>query len=134
MNVRACIVVCLALACAGASPAAALEQDVPANQKFVIKLQQAVRADDRTWLADHMRYPVRYYGRKDRVVRDRAAFISRYRSIFSARLKAGVLAQNPNDLFENWQGTMIGGGRIWIRDFGDDLRARYQIITINDFE
>jgi hypothetical protein len=36
-------------------------------------------------------------------------------------------------VLENWQGVMVGDGRnIWFRNFGPDLEAKYEIITINN--
>ncbi len=47
-----------------------------------------------------------------------------------------MLAQDPADVFENWQGAMVGDGNynIWITQVGDAANAPYQIITINDAE
>jgi hypothetical protein len=134
IKVPAAVIVCVALLCGSASAAGATEEDVPARERFVRELQQALRGNDKTWLADHVRYPLRYYGRKDSLIRDRSAFMRRYSSIFSDRLKSIVLAQDPSSLFENWQGIMIGNGQIWIRGSADHPHERFRIITINDFE
>ena len=125
------LAVCMFAAVGGRSHAA---EDLAPEQAMVRQLQQAVRSDDRTWLADHARYPVNYFGGGKRVIRNRAAFIRQYRSLISAKLRAAVLAQDPADVFKNSQGLMIGDGyyNIWVRDLGDGTTVNYQIITINN--
>src|SRR5262245_34396078 len=67
-------------------------QDSAAKQKFVMALQNAVRADDKTWLADNMSFPVKYFGKQRTTIAGKAAFIAGYASFMSPKLKA-VLAQ-----------------------------------------
>ena len=68
------------------------------------------------------------------VIRSPAAFIANYRSYIGPRLREAVLAQDPEDVFNNWQGYMIGGGdpNIWAREEGEGDRARLLIVTINN--
>ena len=104
------------------------------SQAKVCSLQNAIRADDKNWLADHMSYPVNYFGKQKMVIRSKTSFINNYASFVTPKLRASVLAQDPANVFENWQGAMIGGGNenIWITQVGDSDNAPYQIITIND--
>ena len=108
----------------------------PSNPKsaLVAELQQAVRADDKAWLAAHLHYPVRYYGRKNELIRSKAWFDKHYAMVIGRELKAAVLAQDPEDFFENWQGIMVGEGsrNIWLRNFGADTEPKYEIVTINN--
>jgi hypothetical protein len=112
----------------------AIAQDATAKQKFVIALQNAVRADDKAWLAGHMSFPVKYFGKQRTTIANKAAFIAGYSSFMSPQLKAAMLAQDVGSLFENWQGAMIGDGdrNIWISQIGAADNAPYRIITIND--
>lgn len=129
------LAICLALI-AIATSAGAAAQDIPHKQQFVADLQNAVRANDKNWLAGHMRYPVRYYGQRTILIRNKSWFVKNYASVIGAKLGAAVLAQDPGDVFENWQGLMVGEGRfnIWVRNAGDGLDEHYEIITINDSE
>ena len=131
---RIVITACAALLGVVATPAYAQKGDASAKQKFVVALQNAIRADDKNWLADHMSYPVNYFGKQKVVIRNKTSFINNYASFVTPKLRASVLAQDLADVFENWQGAMIGGGNenIWITQVGDSDNAPYQIITIND--
>lgn len=116
-------------------PMAAIAQDVvPAKQAFVVELQRALRADDRGWIADHLNYPVRYYGRMASVIRSRNDFIRNYPGLVSDRLRRAILAQMPDQVFENWQGVMIGDGahNMWAREVSTSGAPHYEIVTIND--
>jgi hypothetical protein len=127
------LTVCLALIVFGLNDSFAAEAGLPEKQTIVTQLQQAVRADDKAWLAAHTRYPLSYFGRRKLIIRGKAAFIRSYALLFGAKLRAAILAQDPANVFENWQGLMVGEGRynIWVRDTADGEPARYRIVTIN---
>ncbi len=110
------------------------EDDVPPKEAFVAGLQKAIGADDKEWLAAHLHFPVHYYGAKTQAIPNQAWFLRRYATVIGPKLKAAVLAQDPEQVFENWQGLMVGEGsrNIWVRSFGPDLEPKYEIITIND--
>ena len=109
-------------------------EDRSPEQTIVMQVQQAVRDGDKTWLADHARYPLNYFGGGKRVIRSKGAFLKQYPSLVGAKLRTAVLAQLPADVFRNSQGLIIGDGyyNIWVRDSGDGTVANYQIITINN--
>jgi hypothetical protein len=111
--------------------------DIPVKETFVMALQHAIRIGDKAWLADHTRYPLRYNGRSNISVRNRASFVKNYPTIIGEKLRTAVLAQDPKNVFENWQGMMVGEGNynIWVRDAGSSgLDQHYELITINDVE
>jgi hypothetical protein len=104
---------------------------------FIAALQNAIRNNDKGWLAEHLHLPVRYYGRTSGMIRTKAWFLEHYAIIIGPELKANVLKQDPDTYFKNYQGVMVGdGGRnIWLEDFGDEgagIPARFEIITINN--
>jgi hypothetical protein len=134
---RAMKVVCLLAALACADPACADNNDVPPKQQFVIRLKEAVRSGDKIWLADHALYPLRYIGRTTKQIPDRASFLKNYPALIGEKLRAQILAQDPAQVFENYQGMMIGDGpiNIWVRERSDDgPGSTFDIITINDKE
>lgn len=119
-----------------ATGAPAVAQEIPRKQQFVADLQNALRANDKNWLAGHMRYSVRYYGKRTVLIRSKSWFVKNYKSVIGAKLRLAVLAQDPGNVFENWQGLMVGEGNfnIWVRNTGDGSTEHYEIITINDSE
>lgn len=121
---------------AGAGGAARAQMEAAAKPAAVRDLQRAFRDHDRAWLADRIRYPLRYHGRTVAVIRNRNDFLRNYDNLVSDRLRSAVLMQDPEHVFENWQGLMVGDGthNLWLRENGDGEPARYEIVTINDFK
>jgi hypothetical protein len=110
------------------------EEVAPPKQAFLRDLQRALRDHDRGWIADRIRYPLRHHGRVANVIRNRSDFMRNYAGLVGDRLRAAVLAQQPDQMFENWQGLMIGDGthNMWARDTASGDASRYEIVTIND--
>lgn len=102
------------------------------EQAFVTRFQQALRTNDKQWVADHTRYPLRVHAAKASKVASKAALLRRYNAIFTPKVKAAVLAQEPAKVFRNWQGTMIGEGatNVWARS--EDDQPELRIITVNN--
>ncbi len=121
----------------GAMAQAQSEPAPDAERAFVVSLQQAVGKDDKQWIAEHCAYPVRVGLPGFAQAPDRASLIRRYGVIFTPKLKAAILAQDPDQLFHNYQGTMVGAGatNIWIRSSDwngpSDKPDSFSIITIN---
>jgi hypothetical protein len=129
--------ICIAAFLALQSVPSTRADDIPVKEAFVMALQQAIRTGDKSWLADHVRYPLRYNGRSNISIRNKAAFVKNNPTIIGRKLRAAVLAQDPENVFENWQGMMIGEGNhnIWVRDAGSSgVDQHYELITINDAE
>lgn len=105
-----------------------------AKAEVVRGLQRALRENDRAWLAARIHYPLRYHGRSVAVIRNRDDFLRSYGSFVSDRLRTAILMQDPEQVFENWQGVMVGDGthNMWLRESGEGNAARYEIVTIND--
>jgi hypothetical protein len=131
---RRLLVTGLWLVAAAAGPAAA--EDIPLKQQFVARLQDAVRTGERDWLAAHMSYPVRYFGKRTFTIPGKSWFARSHSAVIGPKLRAAVLAQDPAKVFENWQGLMVGEGsfNIWVRNTADGAHERYEIVTINDAE
>jgi len=110
--------------------------DQPPDRVFLQDLKKALRTDDRGWLGEHMHYPASYYGPKYIMIKNRAWFDSHYSMLIGSKLRAIVLAQDPDRLFRDRHGTMIGSDlNIRFYNFGtgpEDIR--YEIITIDDAE
>jgi hypothetical protein len=110
--------------------------DQSSDRVFLLDLQKALRTGDRNWLAEHMHYPASYYGPNYIMIKNRSSFDSQYPLLIGPKLRAIVLAQDPDQLFRNQRGIMIGRDpSIWFYNFGSGPEdIRYEIITINDAE
>jgi len=137
--VRAVLIASLSLMVALGSPAHAA--DDPGDEKFlepevavILALQAAIRTDDKDWFVANLHFPVRYFGETTQTIRSKEWFLRHYDTIIGPKLKANMLAQDPEHYFKNYQGLMVGnGGRnIWFADFGDGNGVKYEIITINN--
>jgi len=109
---------------------------IPETQT-ILALQAAVRADDKAWFAAHLHFPVRYYGKTNRIIRSKDWFLQNYATVIGPELKAAILAQDPGTYLKNYQGFMVGEGsrNIWFDDFSDPgagTGPKYEIITINN--
>ena len=101
MQVWRCLAGALVVLIAIGADAALAEPASNPKSALVAELQGAVRTDDKTWLAAHLHYPVRYYGRKDELICSKAWFNKHYAIVIGPELKAALLAQDPEDIFEN---------------------------------
>ena len=68
------------------------------------------------------------------MIRNRDDFLRGYGNFVSDRLRRAILIQDPDRVFESWQGMMVGDGshNMWLRESGEGDAARYEIVTIND--
>jgi hypothetical protein len=125
------------LALTGVSFALADEPPPPPETAIILALQEAVRTADKDWFVSHLHFPVRYFGKTKRVIRSKDWFLSHYDTVIGPALKASILAQDPEDIFKNYQGLMVGGGshNIWFEEFGDPgggIPSRLEIVAINN--
>jgi hypothetical protein len=81
---------------------------------FLHSLQRGVAANDSSAVARLIAYPLRVNALSGTYkVPNRAAFLGRYRQIFTPKIREAILAQVADSLFSNWQGVMIGNGDVW---------------------
>lgn len=97
--------------------------------RFVYSLKSAVESGDRGRVAEMIDYPiVAWDGSRNRTIRTRANFLSRYTDIFSPALRGAVAAVEIDSLFANWQGVMFDNGRVWFHTVAPGV---LKIATIN---
>jgi hypothetical protein len=99
---------------------------------FLLELQKAVQSGDRKHVAGMVQYPLRVNGLPHvRSIRNRAAFLRLYPTLFNAPLRQALKNQPPDCLFHNWQGAMIGNGELWFDQTGTAADAPFRITAIN---
>jgi hypothetical protein len=98
----------------------------PKFSDFIIKLQNIVRAGDKVGLAGMISYPLRinkgkmvgsHYTIVRTVVKTKQQFINNYGNIITEKVKSAILNQDPNDVFQNYQGAMLGSGDVWMNTY-----------------
>jgi len=133
--------VCIPAGFAQTAPALSVpgqsSQNEPAqymDEDFARDVQKAVSKGDVGWLANHARYPVKIFGRKTLLIRDKKAFLALTTKVLGPKLKAAVAAQDPENLFRNAQGVMIGQiQNVWFYNFTEGGEKNdFRIITINN--
>ena len=84
-------------------------------QAFVVTLQKAVQDDSPEKVAPLIQFPLRVNdapGQSHSVTARR--FTAEYRQIFTPDVKAAILRQEPDEIFRNSKGAMLGNGEVWI--------------------
>jgi hypothetical protein len=96
---------------------------------FLAALKLAVRRRDKKAVASTVLYPLRLFvGARETTVRDSAEFVKKYEQILQPRIVAAIVDQDPDCLFGNWQGAMVGHGEVW---FQRQSSGEFKIITVN---
>ncbi|MBI4804772.1 MAG: hypothetical protein HY795_06020 [Desulfovibrio sp.] len=91
--------------------------------EFLILLQKAIIENDRDALASVVHYPVRINGsKKDGTafrfsVKTKDQFLKHYEYIITKKVKQDILDQDPYEVFQNYQGFMVGSGSLWMRPY-----------------
>lgn len=92
------------------------------DRAYLKAIQDAVRRDDRRWLAEQTAHKTEGHGDTivdvgidEKVVAD---FIKNYDTLMSPYLRCVILSQKPDKLFERDIGVMVGRGDLW---FGESF-------------
>jgi hypothetical protein len=119
--------------------------DCPGALAFFVKLQSALRNNDRPSVASLVSYPalVRMHHRPARI-RTRAELLAHFDQIFDAGVRCVILNASEKDVWGNWRGFTVDGGAVWFdgiipRGKHADIKARdhwtrypFKIITVNN--
>ncbi|MFG0213433.1 hypothetical protein ACFU8X_10025 [Brevibacillus porteri] len=99
-----------------------------AFEAFFGKLQEAVKKNDKTEVAKHIRYPLRVNkDGKSQFIRDEQQFLEAYDRIMTEKVKEAFLQQKVTDTFVNDQGVMVGNGELWLGQFSN----RFVVFAVN---
>jgi hypothetical protein len=106
-----------------------------ALEAFVIALKGAVAKNDKSWMGDRIFYPlqVRVSDKSTLVIKNKSQWLSLYPKIFTPSFKERISLTFSHNLFNNYQGVMVGDGQLWINNAkdGTEERPNFQIISIN---
>ena len=87
----------------------------PDEIDFLLEIQDSLRSDNKEKLAGLVHYPITIslLDESELKIQNAAEFIANYEKIVTSEWKALVLAQEPSELFSNWQGAMVHRGELW---------------------
>jgi hypothetical protein len=87
----------------------------PDEINFLLEIQDSLRSDNKEKLAGLIHYPITIdmFDGSELKIQTAAEFIANYEKIVIPEWKDLVLAQEPSELFSNWQGAMVHRGELW---------------------
>ncbi|MEW4369744.1 hypothetical protein [Paenibacillus kandeliae] len=91
-------------------------------QTFFVKLQQAVKKNDKKTVSTLVHYPLRVNsdsGTYSFTTPER--FIAKYNSIITPKVKKAIVSSTEKDLFATWQGVATEGGDVWMGIFNTNM-------------
>jgi hypothetical protein len=85
-------------------------------QDYLQRLQKAVRAGDRSAVADLVEFPLRVNrsAKHHIVIRDKADLLRHYDETFTPDIRNGIITQAFAPLYGTPQGVAIQGGKVWL--------------------
>jgi hypothetical protein len=105
-------------------------------KSFLESLKKSVEAEDKVYLSNIARYPLRYFENKKRKsVNGPAQFVKNYKAIFTDKVKHTIENQQYQDLFVDSEGIMLGNGEVWISGIVEKItppKTDIKIIAINN--
>jgi hypothetical protein len=105
------------------------------DKAFFREIKLAIEHHDAKWIAENIDLPLKVNINGKKVsIKTKRYFIKNYDNIITTTIVDAVRSQDENDMFKNWQGTMIGEGRIWFGNYINEKEKRsfYLIIAINN--
>jgi hypothetical protein len=105
-------------------------------ENFMKKVKISINKGDKEWIANHIIYPITttLYGQKSVEIKNRKQLIDNFDQIFYRGFKEKLKSLCTFNMFNNYQGTMIGDGSIWIYEDPNSKNEKhaFQIIAINN--
>ncbi|MGN6827638.1 hypothetical protein [Paucibacter sp. M5-1] len=102
----------------------------PEVRQLLSALQGAVQRDERPAVAALFACPCRVWdGKKVLRLKKAEELLPHYEAVFGPELKKTIAEARVDGLFSNWQGVMLGDGRVWFTAAGKP--PKLAISTIN---
>ena len=106
-----------------------------AVEQFVSDVKKAISKGDKIWLAANLFYPlrVRISEKSSIQLKSKNEFLLQYDKIFTTAFKSALNNTFSHNLFNNYQGIMIGDGKLWMNNAvnASEAKPMFQIISIN---
>ncbi len=103
-------------------------------KNFLASLQKNLKDNAINAIAAEVNYPLRMNGNgSTTMIKNNKDFVKNFTTIFTDNVRNAVLQQDPNKLFANYQGVMIGNGQVWIANYAKpNYNAKILIKTVNN--
>lgn len=103
--------------------------------RFATCLRNAIKTDDRDWVAGHVLYPIKLTVEGQfKLIHNKGEFIKFYNEIIGDDIKQIAMSDSQWTVSKHDDGFMIGTGQIWIMALGPpndkNLKAKFYVVTI----
>lgn len=106
-------------------------------EKFMKYVKTSILNGDKEWIANHINYPLKTTLFKDKAItiKNKKQLIDNFDQIFHQEFKDKIKSLCVCNMFNNYQGVMLGNGQIWInnRPNSTDNKFDYTIAAINNY-
>ena len=87
-------------------------------EKFMKHVKTSILNSDKEWIANHVSYPIKTTLYKDKVItiKNKKQLIENFDQIFHQEFKDKIKSFCVCNMFNNYQGVMLGNGEIWINN------------------
>lgn len=98
-----------------------------AVENFMRKVKVSILKGDKSWIANHVSYPIKTsLDKKNRItIKNKKQLINNFYRIFHAEYRRKIESYYTSNLFNNYQGAMIGRGEIWINSTPKSKNNKY---------
>ena len=82
------------------------------------KIKKFIETDDKEAMANLIMYPIKYE-ENDKFIKvyNKEQFIENYDKIITDEIRKVVSESDYKEIFSNWQGAMLGSGKIWFTSY-----------------
>ncbi|WP_152985602.1 hypothetical protein [Brevibacillus choshinensis] len=102
--------------------------DPHAFESFFGKLQKWVSKGNKEAIAHHVQFPLRVNSDgQSRFIANEKQFDAEYDQIMTEKVRHALQQQDVKQTFVNYQGVMVGGGELWLRQNGN----KFVIVAVN---
>lgn len=103
-------------------------------ENFMKRVKTAILTKDKQWLANNIHYPIKVHleGTNEILIKGKNQLLENYDAIFYPAFVEKIKSLCTCNLFNNWQGIMLGDGQIWIESNSEETPEGLWIITLNN--
>jgi hypothetical protein len=105
-------------------------------ENFMKLVKSSVLNGDKEWIANHISYPIKtnIFKNKAITIKNKRQLIAHFDQIFHQEFKDMIKSFCVCNMFNNYQGVMLGRGQIWVNNQPDSSEEKfnYTITAINN--